>query len=90
MIEREDGAILGIEVKAGTSLNEKIFKHLEWFKSHTAKDKPFVGIILYSGNKPIKFKMECGLFLSQIFGCAVHKPVVLGDITTLSLIILAD
>lgn len=56
VIERDDGAILGIEVKAGTSLNDKSFKYLEWFKAHIAKDKPFVGIILYTGNKPIKFK----------------------------------
>lgn len=55
LIEREDGALLGIEVKAGTSLNMKAFKHLEWFKDNLSQGRGFVGIVLYSGDKVIKF-----------------------------------
>ena len=49
LIEREDGALLGIEVKSGSAINSNHFKHLRWFKENIAQDRPFVGIVLYSG-----------------------------------------
>jgi predicted AAA+ superfamily ATPase len=49
LIERNDGALLGIEVKAGSALGKHDFKHLRWFKDNIAKDKHFIGIILYTG-----------------------------------------
>lgn len=49
LVEREDGAILGIEVKAGSSISTADFKHLKWFKENIAKNRPFVGVVLYSG-----------------------------------------
>lgn len=49
LVEREDGALLGIEIKAGATIREKDFRHMEWFRDNLAKDRPFVGIILYSG-----------------------------------------
>ncbi len=49
LIERDDQALLGIEVKAGSTISATDFKHLKWFKEHIAKDRPFVGIVLYSG-----------------------------------------
>jgi len=49
IIEREDHALLGIEVKAGSAISTTDFKHLKWFKDNIAKTKPFVGIVLYSG-----------------------------------------
>ena len=49
LIEREDHALLGIEVKAGSAISPSDFKHLKWFKENIAKNKPFVGIVLYSG-----------------------------------------
>lgn len=50
VIEREDGALLGIEVKAGSAIKSEHFKHLRWFKTNIAKQRPFVGIVLYTGN----------------------------------------
>jgi len=55
LVEREDGALLGIEIKAGATVREKDFRHMEWFRDNLAKDRPFVGIILYSGDFPGSF-----------------------------------
>ncbi|EKE09201.1 MAG: hypothetical protein ACD_16C00208G0004 [uncultured bacterium] len=55
LIEREDQAILGIEVKSSSSIQKKDFNHLEWFQENLAKGKLFVGIVLYSGNRPLSF-----------------------------------
>ena len=43
LIEREDGSLLGIEVKSGSVVDNKSFKYLKWFAQNIAKDKPFVG-----------------------------------------------
>ena len=50
LIENENGTLLGIEVKAGSSISTTDFKHLRWFKDHLAKDRPFIGIVLYGGD----------------------------------------
>ena len=53
VVERNDGAILGIEVKGGqASLDD--FKTLKWFAKNLAKT-PFTGIVLYSGSKTLRF-----------------------------------
>lgn len=49
LIEREDKALLGIEIKAVAAISTADFKHLKWFKENLAKDRPFIGIVLYSG-----------------------------------------
>lgn len=49
LIERDDKALLGIEVKTGSAISTADFKHLKWFKENLAKDRPFIGIVLYSG-----------------------------------------
>jgi len=49
LIERDDQALLGIEVKAGSAISIADFKHLKWFRENIAKDRPFIGIVLYSG-----------------------------------------
>lgn len=49
LIEREDHALLGIEVKAGSVISPADFKHLKWFKENIAKDRSFLGVVLYSG-----------------------------------------
>lgn len=49
LIEREDQALLGIEIKAGSIANKSDFKHLKWFKDHLAKERPFIGMVLHSG-----------------------------------------
>jgi len=51
LIEREDHALLGIEVKAGSAISTADFKHLKWFKDNIAKNRPFIGIVLYSGEQ---------------------------------------
>ena len=50
IIEHEDGGIIGIEVKASTRAVIQDFKHLRWFKNKFAKNRPFVGILLYAGD----------------------------------------
>ena len=55
LIERADKAILGLEVKAGVSVNNKDFQHLQWFKDNLAKEKTFIGIVLYSGDFILPF-----------------------------------
>lgn len=49
LIERDDGALLGIEVKAGSALKSEHFKHLRWFKENIATKRPFSGFVLYTG-----------------------------------------
>lgn len=49
LIERDDQALLGIEIKAGSAVGAADFKHLKWFKENIAKNRPFIGIVLYSG-----------------------------------------
>jgi len=56
IVEREDGALLGIEVKAGHNVSREDFKHLEWFSKNILKGKNnFLGIVLYSGDRTIHF-----------------------------------
>lgn len=55
LVEREDQAILAIEVKSSSTIDKKNFKHLQWFQENLTKEKPFVGIILYSGDLPLSF-----------------------------------
>lgn len=53
LIERSDGAVLGIEVKAGAaSLDD--FKHLKWFGENLAP-RSYTGIVLYSGKDVLRF-----------------------------------
>jgi len=53
LIERTDGAVLGIEVKAGAaSAND--FHHLKWFGTNLARG-PYTGIVLYSGKNVLRF-----------------------------------
>lgn len=54
IVERTDGAMLGIEVKAGSSLGLGDFKHLKWFAKNLAKGE-FTGIVLYSGERTLRF-----------------------------------
>lgn len=50
VLEHEDGGLIGIEVKASTRAVKSDFKHLQWFKTNVAKERPFVGILLYAGD----------------------------------------
>ena len=49
LIERYDGALLGIEVKAGSNISNQDFKHMRWFKENLAQDRPFTGVLLHTG-----------------------------------------
>ena len=53
LVERDDGAVLGIEVKSGKA-DASDFKHLRWFGANLAKG-PFTGIVLYSGAEVLPF-----------------------------------
>lgn len=53
LIERSDGALLGVEVKAG-SVSASDFKHLKWFAENVAK-KSFTGIVIHSGKDVLPF-----------------------------------
>lgn len=49
------GSLLGIEVKAGSTINLHDFRHMRWFKNNLAKERPFIGIVLYTGAYSISF-----------------------------------
>ena len=49
LVEREDGALLGIEIKAGSAIGTKDFRNLSWFRKNIARERQFTGIVLYSG-----------------------------------------
>ena len=55
LIENGNGDVLGIEVKAGSNVNKKHFRHLEWFKNNLIKGRKFKGIVLYSGEHVLSF-----------------------------------
>ena len=55
IIENENGDIVGVEVKGGSHISKDDFKHLEWFRNNLAKNKKFIGVILYSGENTISF-----------------------------------
>lgn len=55
IIERKDGSILCVEVKAGATVGSSDFKHILWFKENIAKTRPCHGIILYAGESQIAF-----------------------------------
>ena len=55
LIEREDSALLGVEIKAGSAANKDDFKHMRWFQNNIAKSRLFIGIVLYSGEVPASF-----------------------------------
>jgi len=55
LIEREDGAMIGIEIKSGSNISMNDFRHMKWFKETLVMDRPFSGIILYSGENMASF-----------------------------------
>ncbi|MCL2833377.1 MAG: ATP-binding protein [Treponema sp.] len=56
LLERDDESLLGIEVKAGHNVSMDDFKPQIWFSENIIKNtKPYTGIILYSGDRTIRF-----------------------------------
>lgn len=49
IIERNDGALLCIEIKSGATADSSAFKHIKWFQENIAHNRPCIGIVLYSG-----------------------------------------
>ena len=47
---RSDGAILALEVKSSASYESSDAKHLKWFRDNIAGDRPFTGVLLYTGD----------------------------------------
>lgn len=56
IVERDDGCLLGLEVKASTSVKMDDFKHLIWFKKQCVTH--FVGIVLYPGQHILSFGQD--------------------------------
>lgn len=57
LIERDDGALLGIEVKAGHNVSKDDFSSQKWFRDNIIKnEKPYIGLVLYSGERVIRFE----------------------------------
>jgi len=54
IIERSDGTVIGIEVKAGSIVKREMFDHLSTFAEEIGK-KFIRGIVLYNGTEPIPF-----------------------------------
>ena len=54
IVERDDGAMVAIEVKCGSVVGEGDFKHIKWFAS-MFKPARFVGIVLYTGADVLGF-----------------------------------
>ena len=55
LIEREDKALLAMEIKAGSIVSKNDFKHMMWFQNNIVKKQEFIGIILYTGQYPASF-----------------------------------
>ena len=56
IIERTDGAIVGVEVKASSSVSGDDFKPQKWFRENIIKNKvPYRGIVLYTGADTLSF-----------------------------------
>ncbi|MCL2066339.1 MAG: hypothetical protein FWG99_02600 [Treponema sp.] len=56
IVENDDGSLLGVEVKAGHSVSKSDLRPQEWFAENILKTKkPYTGIILYSGDRTIRF-----------------------------------
>jgi uncharacterized protein len=55
IIEDASGALLGVEVKAGSALNNDTFKHLRWFKTNMSQGAQFTGVVLYTGDAILSF-----------------------------------
>lgn len=53
VVERDDGRLLGIEVKSG-QVGGDDFRTLKWFAQNLGKNR-FTGVVLYSGKETLRF-----------------------------------
>lgn len=54
LVEDGEGALLGIEVKAGSVVRSDDFRHLSWFRDRLAPG-PFTGVVLHTGTSVARF-----------------------------------
>ena len=54
VVENEAGAVLGVEVKAGSTVGDSDFTALRWFGRNMA-ESAFTGIVLHSGREAARF-----------------------------------
>ena len=56
LVEREDGALIGIEVKASHSVSLCDFNHQKWFFENIIRGrKPYISMVLYAGEQTLSF-----------------------------------
>lgn len=55
IVQHPDGALLDIEVKAGSTITLTDFKHLRWFQANLAKNQSFIGIVLHTGKRVVPY-----------------------------------
>lgn len=68
VVEGDDGAVLGLEVKAGSNLDHRDFRHLKWFRDTMATGRAFQGVILYTGEHVAPFGPQMwGVPISALF-----------------------
>jgi predicted AAA+ superfamily ATPase len=59
LVERSDGSLLGVEVKAGHNVSKDDFNAQIWFRDNILKGKkPYTGLVLYSGDRVINFEED--------------------------------
>lgn len=61
VIERSDGAVIGVEIKASMSVKQEDFSGLAVFAEY-AKEKFLRGVLFYSGDKILPFKINDRVF----------------------------
>ena len=54
LVEDGEGALLGVEVKAGSVVRADDFRHLSWFRDRLAPG-PFTGVVLHTGTSVARF-----------------------------------
>lgn len=55
ILENDDGALVGIEVKSGALVNTDDFSHMEWFRRNLGGERWKQSIVLYSGPDTLSF-----------------------------------
>ncbi len=55
LVEREDGSMVGIEVKSSSSVGKNDFKNLAWFRKNMARENSFTGLVMYTGEESLPF-----------------------------------
>jgi len=49
IVKNDVGGLLGIEVKSGSAVSRDDARHMVWFKNNIARDREFIGVVLYTG-----------------------------------------